>query len=114
MSKTAIAFATLALLGLASPAIAHLPTFEEQAARTEERQVIPAPIAGIENKLWFNYQADLLEAKKELRSDLRHVSDSEDLRDAWDEYRIELGSARRTYVKQMRKRGYRFGDVTVG
>ena len=49
-----------------------------------------------------------------MRSDLRRISDSEDLRDAWDEYRIELGSARRTYVKQMRKRGYRQGVVTVG
>lgn len=114
MSRRIIALATSALVALAAPAMAHLPTFEEQSARAEEQQIISAPIAGIENKLWFNYQADLLEAKKELRSDLRHVSDSEDLRDAWDEYRIELGSARRTYVKQMRKRGYRFGNVTVG
>ena len=112
MLKTALAIIALAAAG--APAAAYTPTFEEQAARTEEQQIIAQPIAGIENKLWFNYQVDLLEAKKELRSDLRRISDSEDLRDAWDEYRIELGSARRTYVKQMRKRGYRQGVVTVG
>lgn len=114
MHKTAIALAATALAALAAPAAAYAPTFEEQTAHAEEARVIASPIAGVENTLWFNYQADLLEAKKELRHDLRHVSDSEDLRDAWDEYRIELGSARRTYVKQMRKRGYRQGVVTVG
>lgn len=114
MFKATVGLSALVLAALALPATAHTPSFEEQAARAEERQIIGTPISGVENKLWFNYQTDILEAKKELRSDLRRVSDSEDLRDAWDEYRIELGSARRTYVKQMRKRGYRFGTVTVG
>ena len=114
MDKIKTALAIFTLTAIAAPAAAYAPTFEEQAARAEEQQIIARPIADVENKLWFNYQADLLEAKKELRSDLRHVSDTEDLRDAWDEYRIELGSARRTYVKQMRKRGYRQGVVTVG
>lgn len=113
MNKIAIAFAAAAI-ALGTAAHAHVSSFEEQAARAEEKQIIAAPIGGMENRFWFNYQADLLEARKELRHDLRHSSDSEDIRDAWDEYRVELGSARRTYVKQMRKRGYRFGTVSVG
>lgn len=114
MFKATAGLSAILLAAISLPVTAHVPSFEEQAARAEERQIIAAPIAGVENKWWFNYQADLLEAKKELNSDLKRASDSEDLRDAWDEYRIELGSARRTYVKQMRKRGYRFGNVTVG
>ena len=54
------------------------------------------------------------EAQKELASDLRHVSDTEDLRDAWEEYRHELAHERRDYVKEMAERGYRYGVVTVG
>lgn len=114
MNKIKTALAICAFAAIAAPAAAYTVSFEEQGARTEEARVIAQPIAGIENKLWFNYQADLLEARKELRSDLRRASDSEDQRDAWDEYRIELSGARRTYVKKMRKRGYRHSIVTVG
>lgn len=86
---------------------------EEKIAREEERQIITSPIAGIENKLWFNYRIDITEAQKELRSDLNRASDIEDLRDSWEEYARELRSERDYYVKKMAKRGYRSGTVTM-
>jgi hypothetical protein len=49
-----------------------------------------------------------------LGSDLRHASDAEDQRDAWEEYHTELVDADKDYVKEMRERGYRAGRVTVG
>lgn len=113
-NRKTIALAAYALAAIAAPAAAHAPSFEEQRAHEEEALILTAPIAGIENKFWFNYQVDVLETKKELRSDLRHASDSEDLRDAWDEYRIELSDTRHSYVKEMHERGYRQLKVTVG
>lgn len=86
---------------------------EEKVAREEERLIINAPIAGIENKLWFNYRIDITEAQKELRSDLNRASDIEDLRDAWEEYARELRKERSHYIRKMAKRGYRSGTVTV-
>jgi len=86
---------------------------EEKVAREEERLIINTPIAGIENKLWFDYRIDITEAQKELRSDLDRASDIEDMRDAWEEYARELRKERFHYVKQMAKRGYRSGNVTV-
>jgi hypothetical protein len=87
--------------------------YEESAARQEERLVISAPIGGVRNHYWFDYRTNVNEAKKELASDLRHVSDTEDLRDAWDEYRHELNHERAHYVKEMAERGYRQPTVTV-
>src|SRR3546814_12891843 len=52
------------------------------------------PIAGIVNQYWYNYQPDLLEAEKELSSDLRHATDREDRWDAWDERTTELENGR--------------------
>ncbi|BAK65882.1 hypothetical protein SLG_12070 [Sphingobium sp. SYK-6] len=108
----------LASLGMAAAATATVRTSvvldEERMARQEERHVIATPIAGIENRFWFNYRTDINEARKELTSDLRRASDTEDLRDAWDEYRHELSHNRGRYVKEMAKRGYRYGTVTVG
>ncbi len=62
--------------------------YEEQIAHEEELRIINTPIGGIESKFWFNYRANLNEARKELVSDLRHVSDIEDRRDAWEEYSV--------------------------
>lgn len=105
----AISFGLLASAGQA--AISGL--VEEKAAREEEQLIINTPIAGIENKLWFDYRIDITEAQKELRSDLNGASDIEDLRDAWEEYARELRKERSHYVEEMAERGYRSGTVTV-
>ncbi len=103
----------LTAVGIAATAAATPTLYEEEAARAEERRVIRAPIAGVENSLWFDYLTNVNETQKELSSDLRRASDTEDLRDAWDEYRIELSSERRHYVREMREDGYRVGSVEV-
>jgi hypothetical protein len=113
MRSFTIMLAMSALATVAVPAAAGVTSFEEQSARAEAARIFPQPLAGGENRLWFNYQTDVLEAKRELTTDLRHATDSEDMRDAWDEYRAELGDARRTYVKKLRKRGYQPAVVTV-
>jgi hypothetical protein len=88
-------------------------TLEESEARQEEARILQRPIAGIENKFWFNYRADVNEARKELASDLARASDMEDLRDGWEEYRGELVDSRTDYAKQMAKRGYRQAIIEV-
>lgn len=103
---------TLGLLAAAGNA-AVSGLFEEKVARDEEHQIINAPIAGIENKLWFDYRIDITEAQKELRSDLNRASDIEDHRDAWEEYARELRKERIHYIEEMAERGYRSGTVTV-
>ena len=72
------------------------------------------PIAGKYNQYWYNYKTDILEAEKELVSDRRHSTDREDRWDAWDEWTAEVADADKDYVKEMRKKGYRTGRVTVG
>lgn len=104
-----IALAMLATAGQA--AVADL--YEERLAREEERLILTAPIAGIQNSLWFDYRIDITEAQKELSADLRRASDIEDLRDAWEEYARELRKERKHYIKEMAERGYRMGTVTV-
>ncbi len=110
-TKTAL----LALAGMAAAtAQATAPMLvEEQIAREEERRIYRAPIAGIENKLWFNYLIDVTEAQKEARSDLTRASDLDDVRDAWEEYAEELREEREVYTRKMAKRGYRTGTVTI-
>lgn len=103
----------LAIGGIGTAAIAEVTLYEEEMARLEEQRIISAPIGGVRNHFWYDYRTNVLEAKKELASDLRRVSDTEDLRDAWDEYGHELAGERRHYVKVMAKRGYRYGKVTV-
>src|SRR3546814_4060410 len=99
---------------MVSPAQAAGPMlFEEALAREEERRIIAAPIAGIANSHWFNYRIGITEAQKEHVKDLGGASDTEDLRDAWEEYAGELKDEREHYVKKMAKRGYRQGTVTV-
>ncbi len=111
-----IAFSALTL-GLAVAAGAAVNTRivldEERMAQVEEGRIIASPIAGIQNHYWFDYRGNVLETRKELASDLRHASDTEDLRDAWDEYRIELADQRGHYIKQMAKRGYCYRSVEV-
>lgn len=99
------------LAATANAAVADL--YEERLARQEENLIIRAPIAGIENSLWFDYRIDITEAQKELRSDLGRASDIEDLRDAWEEYARELRQERIHYIEEMAERGYRSGTVTV-
>src|SRR3546814_3593897 len=74
------------------------PGFDAPPIRAE-------PIAGIVNQYWYNYQADILEAEKELSSDLRHATDREDRWDAWDEWTVEVVDADKDYVKEMREKG---------
>lgn len=110
MTKLA-ALTLLAAAGVVQAADYMLP--EEAYAREEERKIITQPIAGIQNSLWFDYRIDVMEAQKELASDLRRASDLEDERDAWEEYGDELRHERVDYVKDMAKRGYRMGTVTI-
>ncbi len=110
---------SIAALALGSAFAAHaalntsIPLVEQQMAQQEEARIYTRPIAGIENKFWFNYRVNVLETKKELKSDLNDASDAEDLRDAWDEYRNELHDNRYHYTKVMAKRGYREPNVTI-
>jgi hypothetical protein len=110
-TKTSLALAALAL-GTAAQATAPI-LLEETLAREEEHRIFTAPIAGIQNSLWFDYLIDITEAQKELKSDLRDASDLEDLRDAWEEYGRELRHERIDYTEDMAERGYRMGEVTV-
>ncbi len=110
-----VALIALACTGLATTG-AHAVgvLYEEALAHEEEARMIANPIGGIENKFWFNYRANVNEARKELVSDLRHASDIEDRRDAWEEYGVELSHERHHYIEEMAERGVRFGTVTVG
>jgi len=103
----AAALAIPASVGAAVPYGSQPPGFEAPHIRT-------SPIAGVVNQSWYNYKADILEAEKELTSDLRHSTDREDRWDAWDEWQNEVVDADKDYVKEMRKKGYRSGRVTVG
>lgn len=107
-----IILAPLVALGVAGAAGAAVQTlYEEQMARDEEKLILAAPIAGIMNSRWFDYRGDVLEAQKELNSDLRGASDIEDRRDAWEKYASELKDERIDYIKDMAKKGYRQGSV---
>jgi hypothetical protein len=91
----------------ALPAAAH--------AHDRDRIVVDgyrAPIApnNETNIWWVDYQTDISEAKRELRSDLRRATDAEDRRDAYDEYHAEIADAQKDYVKEMRERGYRVAN----
>jgi hypothetical protein len=111
----AIKLAAALMLGLTAAAshAAMVDLVEEKLARTEEKLIFNAPIAGLENRLWFDYRIGITEAQKELRSDLRNASDIEDQRDAWEEYARELHKERVHYIEEMAERGYRSGTVTV-
>ena len=87
-------------------------TFADSAE--DHTEIRSEPIAGVYNRPWYAYLADVREAEQELGSDLRNSTDAEDQRDAWEEYHHELVDADKDYVKEMRERGYRAGRVTVG
>lgn len=106
------ATAAAALAGFAAQA-ATPELAEERIAREEERRIFQAPIAGIENKLWFNYLIEVTEAQKEVRSDLDRARDVDDIRDAWDEYAEELRDERDDYARKMAKRGYRAPSAAI-
>lgn len=88
-------------------------SYEEQLAVQEASMILASPIAGIDNNLWHDYQTDISEARQELRKDLDDVSDAEDRRDAFEEYRRELSDARMDYAKEMKEKGYRLREVRV-
>ncbi|MHA4835455.1 hypothetical protein [Sphingopyxis sp. MSC1_008] len=103
-----------AILALpATAAVAAVP-YRAMPPGFEAPHIRTSPIAGVVNQQWYNYKADILEAEKELTSDLRHSTDREDRWDAWDEWETEVVDADKDYVKEMRKKGYRTGRVTVG
>lgn len=105
---------TLAVcLALPASALAAVP-YGSMPPGFDPPPVRSKPIAGVYNQYWYNYKADILEAEKELVSDLRHATDREDRWDAWDEWTVEVADADKDYVKEMRKKGYRTGRVTVG
>ena len=107
--------AIVALAATAASAQASIPMLQAEAmARAEEKLIINTPIAGIENKFWFDYRIDITEAQKELRSDLNRASDLEDVSDAWEEYADELKDEREHYIDEMEERGYRYVTVTIG
>jgi hypothetical protein len=92
-----------------------LPTlYEQQLAHQEEARILRSPIGGVQNSRWFDYRTNVSETQKELASDLRHSTDLEDRRDAWEEYSSELRHERVGYVKAMAKKGYRVPQVFVG
>lgn len=98
----------------ATVATAAVPaSYEERVAAHEESLVLRTPIGGIENSHWFDYRINVNESQKELASDLRHATDLEDRRDAFEEYAVELRHERRDYIKTMAKKGYRVPSVTV-
>lgn len=109
MKKAAISILLATLIS--GQAIATNPSSFVELAGVEIRN---EPIAGVYNKYWYGYVADVREAEQELVSDLDRATDAEDKRDAWDEYRHELVDADKDYVKVMRKKGYRAGRVTLG
>lgn len=108
-----LALALTGAIGATAVSAAIPMLYEEQMARAEEALIITAPIAGIENRFWFDYRIDVTEAQKELSSDLRRASDLEDHRDAWEEYARELKHERVHYVEEMAERGYRMGRVII-
>lgn len=109
MKKLMIAAALIALPVGATAGLQHSPP-----PGFETPEIRDAPIAGLFNQSWYNYRADILEAEKELTSDLKRATDREDRFDAWDEWITEVVDADKDYVKEMRKRGYRAGRVSVG
>lgn len=106
---------TILALCLALPAgVAAAVPYHAMPPGFERPEIRERPIAGVYDQHWYNYRTDILEAEKELVSDLRRATDREDRWDAWDEWAVELVDADKDYVKKMRKKGYRAGRVTVG
>jgi hypothetical protein len=106
--RSAFLITSLAAIAItATPLAAHVDQQRDMEIRED-------PIAGQYDKHWYNYLTDLLEADKELKSDLRRATDAEDTGDAWEEYENELVDADKDYVEEMRDRNFRVGRVTLG
>src|SRR3546814_16324500 len=77
---------TLAMLAAlpATAAIAAVP-YHKMPPGFDAPPIRAEPIAGIVNQYWYNYRADILEAEKELSSDLRPATHRDDRRDAWED-----------------------------
>ncbi len=106
--------AAIATTAIAASASATLPMlFEEQVAHAEEARILRAPIDGIQNHFWFDYRVNVVEAQKELASDLRHARSIRKQRHAWDEYGQQLRGERRHYIREMAERGHRYAVVTA-
>lgn len=111
---TIIRGAALALVAVPTMAFAVVPDmYEARVAAAEEARIIHSPIAGVQNKQWYNYRINIVESQKELATDLRKATDIEDQRDAYEEYGSELRHERTTYVKTMAKKGYRVPRVYI-
>lgn len=111
---TIVRGAVLALVAVPTMAFAVVPDmYEARVAAAEEARIIRSPIAGVQNKQWFNYRVNVVETQKELATDLRKASDIEDQRDAYEEYGSELRHERASYVKTMQKKGYRVPRVYI-
>ncbi|WP_162627739.1 hypothetical protein [Erythrobacter sp. KY5] len=101
---TRILAASLAVAGIlvSAPLAAH----DREIVVERYRSLPPSP-NNFSNKWWVDYQTDISEARRELRSDLRRATDAEDRFDARREYERELEDARYDYEKEMLERGYR-------
>ncbi|MFC4292529.1 hypothetical protein ACFOWX_08900 [Sphingorhabdus arenilitoris] len=113
----AIGRKTIAIAPILGLAIAFGASTPVQAHPGHQRHahILKAPLAGVRNNYWYDYQSDVLEAENELRKDLRRAKTTQDRREAWEEYNREIKDARHDYTKEMAERGYiRPGQVTVG
>ncbi|EAQ27747.1 hypothetical protein NAP1_09142 [Erythrobacter sp. NAP1] len=101
---TRILVASLAVAGtlFSAPLAAH----DREIVVERYRSLPPSP-NNFTNKWWVDYQTDISEARRELRSDLRRATDAEDRFDARREYERELEDAKYDYEKEMLERGYR-------
>ncbi|AWW75487.1 hypothetical protein CD351_13705 [Erythrobacter sp. KY5] len=104
LTVTRILAASLAVAGIlvSAPLAAH----DREIVVERYRSLPPSP-NNFSNKWWVDYQTDISEARRELRSDLRRATDAEDRFDARREYERELEDARYDYEKEMLERGYR-------
>lgn len=109
MDKFAKLFAVSAAGLMATTAAAYVPYTKADV----EAMIRTEPAEGLYNKQWFNYEADILEARREYYSDMARATDLEDRYDALEELHDEVVDADRDYVKEMRERGYRVVRVRV-
>lgn len=101
MHKLAFGAIMAAIILLAAPVIAR------------DYPQAPPAVQDDSNSYWLDYQTDLSETKRELRSDLRRAKTEQDRREAWAEYRREIADARHDYSKQMREKGFTTASVRV-
>ncbi|QIG78966.1 hypothetical protein [Stakelama tenebrarum] len=109
MSKTLFAFAAAgAALFAGAPAMAQSSVAISAESRAD---AAASPIVFTEeNSHWRDYQTDLSEARRELRSDLRRAHDADDRVDAYAEYEREVADARHDFRKEMAERGVLIRD----